>query len=91
MTKNELIRATAAKAGTTIKDAKVVVEALLETVTNTLADGDDIVITGFGTFNTTIKEAHEARNPQNNETVSVPAKRVAKFKFSKVALEALNA
>ena len=91
MTKNELIRATAAKTGTTIKDTKVLVEALLDTITGTLTDGEDVVITGFGTFSTTIREAHEARNPQNNELVSVPAKRVAKFKFSKVAIEALNA
>lgn len=91
MTKNELIRATAAKAGTTIKDAKVVVDTLFDTITDTLAGGEDIVIVGFGTFNTTIREAHEARNPQNGEIVSVPAKRVAKFKFSKIAMDALNA
>jgi DNA-binding protein HU-beta len=50
MTKGDLIAAAAQAAGVTKKAAGDVLEALLEAVTKTLAKGDNVTITGFGTF-----------------------------------------
>lgn len=91
MTKLELIRATAEKAGVTIKDTKVLVNALFEVIEETLTSGEDVAVVGFGTYSTITKPAHEGRNPQTGEVVDVPEKRYARFKYSTRINNALNA
>lgn len=81
MTKSELVAAAAKKSGLTIKDTDKALGALLETVTETLAGGDKVQLTGFGTFEVRERAAREARNPQKpGETVMVPASKVPAFK-----------
>lgn len=90
MTRNELIRATAEKSETTIKNAKAVVDALFEVIENTLVSGEDVKVTGFGTYYTILKEEHIGRNPSTNTAITIPERRYAKFKYSNAIFNALN-
>lgn len=83
MNKKELIAAIAQRTGITKKDAGIILNAFLDTVTEALVRGEKVSITGFGSFNTVDRAARECRNPQTGETVFVDAKRAPKFKAGK--------
>ena len=80
MNKIEFIDAISTKTGLTKKDTKAAVEAVLETITETLAKKDSVSFIGFGTFSTSARAAREARVPGTDKTVKVAATTVAKFK-----------
>jgi DNA-binding protein HU-beta len=42
--------------------------------------GDKVSLIGFGTFSVSERAAREGRNPQSGKTISIPAKKVVKFK-----------
>ncbi len=80
MTKQEFVDAVASKANLSRRDAVAAVEAVLETVTDTLKSGDAITFTGFGKFSTSQRAAREGVNPRNpSQKVHIPAARVPKF------------
>ena len=80
MNKSELISAVAAEAGISKVDAKKAIEAFVSTVTNTLANGENVALIGFVTFSVTEKSARTGINPATKQTINIPAKKVAKFK-----------
>ena len=80
MNKNEFIDAISTKTGLTKKDTKAAVDAILETITETLAKKDSVSFIGFGTFPVKKRDARTARVPGTDKTVDVPATTVAKFK-----------
>ena len=80
MTKQEFVDAVASKAGLSRRDAGAAVEAVLETVTDTLKKRDSITFTGFGKFSTSDRAAREGVNPRNpSQKVYIAAARVPKF------------
>ena len=89
MNKNEFIDAVAEKSGLTKKDFKAAVDAVLDTLTESLAKKDSVSFLGFGTFTTASREARIARVPGTDKTVNVPATTVAKFKVGKALKEAV--
>ena len=89
MNKAEFIDAVAAKAGLSKKDAKGAVEAVLETITDTLVKKESVSFIGFGTFSTASRAARTAKVPGTDKTVEVPATTVAKFKVGKALKEAV--
>lgn len=84
MKKNELISAIAGKAGITKKDAAVVLEATLESISGALAAGEKVQLPGFGTFEVKHREPRTAFNPRTKEKIDVPASNVPSFKPGKV-------
>lgn len=81
MNKADLISAVAAEAGLSKVDAKKAVEAFVSTVTKALQEGDKVSLIGFGTFS--VAEKRSARtgiNPSTKATITIPAKKVTKFK-----------
>ena len=84
MNKTDLITAAAEKSGLSKKDAERVVNALLDTVTASLAKGEKVQISGFGIFETKEREARVGRNPRTKEPVQIPATRTPTFKPSKL-------
>jgi DNA-binding protein HU-beta len=80
MNKTELAAAVASKAEMTKKDAEKAVNAVLETLADTLAKGEKVQLVGFGTFETKARAERTAKNPRTGETVTVPATRVPGFK-----------
>jgi integration host factor subunit beta len=65
------------------RDAEVMVNAVFESMTNALAQGERIEIRGFGSFIVKQRAAREGRNPRTGTLVSVVAKKVPLFKVGK--------
>ena len=80
MNKAQLIDAIAEKAGLTKADSKKALEAFVETGGETLNAGDKVALVGFGTFSVSERGERTGRNPQTGKTITIPAKKVVKFK-----------
>ncbi len=80
MNKTELVAAVAAKAELSKKDAEAAVKAVIDSVTEALADGDKVAIVGFGTFEVKERAARTGKNPRTGETISIPASKAPSFK-----------
>lgn len=80
MNKSELVKAAAEKSGLTLKDTEKALNALTESVTAALANGEKVQLTGFGTFEVRERAEREARNPRTGETLKVEASKVPAFK-----------
>ncbi len=80
MTKQEFVSEVARRAQLSSRDAGKAVDAVLETITDTLKAGGDVTFTGFGKFSTQQRAARTGVNPRNpGEKVQIPAARVPKF------------
>jgi len=90
MKKAELIDAVATKSELTKQDTKKAVDALFETISNTLANEEKIQLIGFGTFEVSERAARTGRNPQTGEEMTIPASKVPAFKPGKELKEALK-
>jgi len=90
VTKADIIAAVQAQLGLPRRVAAAVVDDLLEIVKDTLATGDAVKISGFGTFSVRTKKARQGRNPRTGETVIIPARKALSFKPSQVLRQALN-
>ena len=83
MNKNEFVNMISTKANITKKDATVAVNAVLETITETLAKGESIQFVGFGSFNVKDRAARIATVPGTTKIVQVPASKAVSFKSGK--------
>ncbi len=89
MNKTELIAAAAEKTGMTKKDAERVINAAIESITDSLVNGDKVQISGFGIFEVKAREARIGRNPRTKETIQIPATRLPAFKAAKALKDAV--
>jgi DNA-binding protein HU-beta len=80
MNKTELVKKIAEKAEVSQAQAKSVLEATLESVKEALQAGDAVQLIGFGTFSVAERAARTGKNPRTGEKITIPAKKVAKFK-----------
>ena len=80
MNKTELIDNIAASAGISKADAKKALDATTEAIKNALVAGDKVQLVGFGTFAVTERPARQGINQRTKETITIEAKKVAKFK-----------
>lgn len=91
MNKSDLIEAIAKNADISKAAAGRAIDALTETVTNTLQKGEQVALVGFGTFATSERAARQGRNPQTGETIEIAAATMPKFKPGKALKDACNA
>ncbi len=89
MNKTELVNAVAEKADLSKKDADKAVAAVLESITDALAQGDKVQIVGFGTFEVRARAEKQGRNPKTGEAMIVPASNLPAFKAGKALKEAV--
>ncbi|ROO83357.1 DNA-binding protein HU-beta [Actinocorallia herbida] len=80
MNKRELVDAIAERLNGSKKDAAEAVEAFLDTIQTTVAKGEKVAITGFGSFEKAHRPARTARNPATGKTIEVAETSVPKFK-----------
>ena len=80
MNKNELVEAIANETGLTKTKSNEVVNSIVKTISEALAKGEKVSLTGFGTWSITERPARKGRNPRTGEEISISSKRVAKFK-----------
>ena len=90
MTKNDFINAIAEKADITKKSASDVTDAVFAVISEAMANGDKIAISGFGTFETVDRAARKGRNPKTGETIDIPASKAVKLKVAKALKEMVN-
>ena len=79
MTKQDFVDAVADRAGMSKREAGAAVDAMLDTVTHALRNGDSITFTGFGKFSTSARAARMGVNPRTGAKVMIPATTVPKF------------
>lgn len=70
--------------------AERVVEAVFDTIVKTLGRGEEVAITGFGTFRVVKRAARQGRNPKTGETIQIAASTKPKFRAGKVLKEAVK-
>ena len=90
MNKTELIAAVAESAGLTKKDAERVLNAAIDTITDSLVKGEKVQISGFGIFEVKEREARVGRNPRTKEAIQIPATRLPAFKASKALKDTVS-
>lgn len=90
MNKGELVDRLAEETGFTKKDCKNALDSMLEIITESLEEGDEVMFTGFGKFEPRTRKATTRLNPQTGEEVQVPAKVVPKFKAGKTLKETVQ-
>lgn len=90
MNKTQLIDAVADKTGLTKALSKEAVEAVFGVVEETLANGDEVALVGFGTFKVSARAARTGRNPKTGEEIQIAASKVPAFKAGKALKEKLN-
>lgn len=89
MTRSELVKSLAEKAGTTQKVAKDILDALCEVITENSKSLSDTDI-GVGKFKTVEKAAREGIVPGTDKKYSKPASKAVKFNPGKTLKEAIN-
>ena len=80
MNKTELISAVAQTAEMTKKDSEKAVKAVIDVISQALVKGDKVQLIGFGTFSVSEKAERTGINPATKEKITIPAKKVVKFK-----------
>lgn len=90
MNKAELIDAVASSADLSRADATRAVDAVIDTITDTLRKGDSVTLVGFGTFEVRARAARTGRNPQTGETIQIKASNSPAFKAGKAFKNAVN-
>ncbi len=90
MNKSELINHISTSAGISKAQATAALQAVETGVINTLANGGQVVLTGFGTFKVTDRAARTGRNPATGEEIQIAATKVPTFKAGKGLKDAVN-
>jgi len=91
MNKTELIEAIATRSNTTKAQTTTILNELLGIIQETLAKSDGVQLVGFGTFSVTERAGREGRNPATGKAMTIPAKKVVKFKPGKTLSDATAA
>jgi integration host factor subunit alpha len=91
LTKDRIIAVINQKTGFDNNLSKNLTERLLEIMKRALADGEDILISGFGKFLVKKKRARRGRNPQTNQDLQLKARMVVVFKTSGRLRKKINA
>jgi len=91
MNKIELEAAVSEKAGVNKKVVADVLAAQLAIITDTLANGESVKLTGFATLGVKDRKARVGKNPKTGESINIPASRKVTVKAGKDLLAAINA
>ena len=80
MRKQDLIRAVARETGRAESQVTPVVNAVFDSIERALAGGDEVAISGFGTFRVVERPAREGRNPQTGQPMKIGPGRSPAFR-----------
>lgn len=90
MTKADMVELVYERIGVSKRESARIVETIFDVVKETLERGDNVKISGFGSFNIQHKKPRRGRNPQTGEEITISARRVLSFKASNVLRDQLN-
>jgi len=83
MTKNELVEKVSKKVGLTKKAAFEAVNAVFGNIRDSLAKGDKVVVSGFGTFKVRLRATRPGRNPQTGTSIKIAGHKLPGFTAGK--------
>jgi integration host factor subunit alpha len=90
LTKADIIETIQSKNDLTVKQNTNLVEKIIEIMKDTLASGEDVLISGFGKLCVKHKAERKGRNPSTGEDQMLPARKVVTFKCSGKLREKIN-
>lgn len=90
MNKDAIADAVSSRLGTTKAEAGRMLEAVLDTVTQALARGEEVAFTGFGTFAVSHRAARQGINPRTGEKIQIGASKAPKFRAGKALKDAVR-
>jgi integration host factor subunit alpha len=91
LTKAQLAELLFEQIGLNKRESKDMVDAFFDLVSNSLVEGDDVKITGFGNFQIRTKSPRPGRNPRTGEAIPIAARRVVTFHASQKLKEQIQA
>jgi DNA-binding protein HU-beta len=90
MNKTEIIEAMADSADISKAAAGRALDGMVEAIVNSMKQGEQVSLVGFGTFTVRERAAREGRNPQTGATIQIKASKIPSFKAGKGLKDALN-
>ncbi|AGW14489.1 HU family DNA-binding protein [Megalodesulfovibrio gigas] len=90
MNKSELIRKVSEENNIPLEEATVVVGTFIDSIKDSLSEGDRVEIRGFGSFKIKTYGGYTGRNPKTGEMVTVDPKILPFFRAGKELKEFLN-
>jgi integration host factor subunit alpha len=91
LTKAQLSEILFEQIGFNKRESKDMVDAFFELIAETLVEGEEVKITGFGNFQVRTKAPRPGRNPRTGEVVAIESRRVVTFHASPKLKEAVQA
>ncbi len=88
--KNDLIAKVADTTDLAKAEATKAVDSVFDIITDSLKQGEEVRLVGFGTFSVTRRAASEGRNPRTGEKIQIPASNQPKFKAGKQLKDSVN-
>ena len=90
MTKTDLVNKVAKDTGLTQAQAGKVVSDVFDVITSSLRNGEEVRVTGFGTFKVTSTSQRTGRNPRTGEAITIPAGKRPSFSAGAGLVEAVR-
>ena len=90
MNKGDLIEKVVEETNLSKADATRAVDAVLSAISGSLASGESVALTGFGTFEVRSRAARTGRTPKTGETLQIAASKAPGFKPGKALKDAVN-
>ena len=90
MTKQDIVNDVSSSTGLTKLETEIIMNAIMSTIINSLANNERVELRGFGTFGIKHRMPKKARNPGTGEPVYLPERYVPTFKPSKLMKSKVN-
>ena len=90
ITKEKLTILLQDRLGISRQESRQLVERFFKIMKDTLTQGEDLLVSGFGKFSVRQKKARRGRNPQTKENLTISAREVVVFKASGVLRQRLS-
>lgn len=90
MNKAQLIQKIAENGNMTKKDAEVALNAVVAAITDAVAAGDKVQVSGFGSFDVKARDARTGRNPKTGEAVEIAASKRVVFTAAQALKDKIN-
>lgn len=90
MNKSELVYEVTNRLDVTRKEAEEVIDCFLDLIAENLANGDKVVLSGFGTFEIRNRVSRSGVNPRTGERIDIPCQKTPAFKVGKILKDKLR-
>ena len=80
MRKQDLVKSVSGTTNLPERQVDAVIQALFDEIRDSLANGEEVTITGFGSFRISERGAREGRNPQTGERITIPSRKSPSFR-----------